>query len=50
LIEHIDQRDDAAFWGNFDMKKAVRAGMEIEKRPFSGEIGFLPTVSNGLSR
>jgi octaheme c-type cytochrome (tetrathionate reductase family) len=46
VYNHLWGNDDDAFWGNFDMKKAIAAGMAIEKRPFSGEIGFLPTVSN----
>ncbi len=39
-------KDDTAFWGNFDMLKSVTAGMKHEQRPFSGEVGFLQTVSN----
>ncbi|HUO53617.1 MAG TPA: tetrathionate reductase family octaheme c-type cytochrome [Rhodoblastus sp.] len=46
VYNHLWGSDDTAFWGNFDIKKSIEAGMKIEKRPFSGEIGFLPTVSN----
>ncbi|ARE42077.1 Octaheme tetrathionate reductase [Rhodovulum sp. P5] len=46
VYNHLWGDDDAAFWGNFDIAKSIEAGMEIEQRPFSGEIGFLPTVSN----
>ncbi len=46
VYNHLWGKDDTAFWGNFDMVKSVAAGMKIENRPFSGEVGFLPTVSN----
>ncbi len=46
VYNHLWGADDTAFWGNFDLKKSIGAGMATEKRPFSGEIGFLPTVSN----
>jgi octaheme c-type cytochrome (tetrathionate reductase family) len=46
VYNHLWGADDSAYWGNFDLKKAIAAGMEIEKRPFSGEIGFLRTVSS----
>lgn len=46
VFNHLWGADDTAFWGNFDLAKSVAAGMKIENRPFSGQIGFLPTVSN----
>lgn len=46
VYNHLWGKDDTAFWGNFDMVKSVAAGMKHENRPFSGEVGFLPTVSN----
>ena len=46
VYNHLWGKDDTAFWGNFDMVKSVAAGMKLENKPFSGEIGFLPTVSN----
>ena len=46
VYNHLWGNDDTAYWGNFDLKKSIAAGMAIEKRPFSGDIGFLPTVSN----
>ncbi len=46
VYNHLWGTDDTAFWGNFDLVKAVTEGMKRENRPFSGEVGFLPTVSN----
>ncbi|MCE1236259.1 MAG: tetrathionate reductase family octaheme c-type cytochrome [Hyphomicrobiales bacterium] len=46
VFNHLWGKDDTAFWGNFDIVKSVAAGMKLENRPFSGEVGFLPTVSN----
>lgn len=46
VFNHLWGNDDTSFWGNFDMLKAVAAGMEQQKRPFSGEVGFIQSVSN----
>ncbi len=46
VFNHLWGADNTAFWGNFNIKKAIAAGMAIEHRPFSGQIGFLKTVSN----
>ena len=40
---HLWGDDDAAFWGNFDFAKAVKKGMVIAGRPYSGDFGFVRT-------
>lgn len=45
VYTHLWGEDDAAFWGNYDFKKAVAKGMQEAKLAFSGELGFIPTVS-----
>ncbi len=45
VYTHLWGEDDAAFWGNYDFKKAVAKGMQVAGKPYSGELGFIPTVS-----
>ena len=35
--------NDYALWGNFDFARAIRKGMEIAGREYSGEFGFVHT-------
>jgi len=42
---HLWGDDDAAFWGNYDFAKAIKAGMEKNGIPYSGEYGFIETYS-----
>lgn len=44
-IAHLAGNDDAAYWKNLDWGKAVAAGMKAVNAPFSGEVGFIETVS-----
>ncbi len=37
--------DDTSLWGNYDFGKAIKVGMEKYKIPYSGEYGFVKTVS-----
>ena len=40
---HLWGNDDAAFWGNLDFAKAIRKGMEVAGREYSGKFGFVHT-------
>ncbi len=42
---HLWGDDDAAFWGNYDMAKAIAYGMKEAGKPYSGEYGFIDTYS-----
>jgi octaheme c-type cytochrome (tetrathionate reductase family) len=42
---HLWGEDDSAFWGNYDFAKAIKVGMEKNQIPYSGEFGFIETVS-----
>jgi octaheme c-type cytochrome (tetrathionate reductase family) len=42
---HLWGNDDAAFWGNYDFGKAIKAGMKKNNKPYSGEFDFVETVS-----
>jgi octaheme c-type cytochrome (tetrathionate reductase family) len=42
---HLWGDDDAAFWGNYDFGRAIQAGMERSNLPYSGEYGFIETLS-----
>ncbi len=42
---HLWGDDSDAFWGNYDFAKAIKVGMEKSGKPYSGEYGFIPTVS-----
>ncbi len=37
--------DDNALWGNYDFGKSIKAGMEKNNIPYSGEWGFVETYS-----
>lgn len=45
VYTHLWGEDDAAFWGNYDFKKAVAVGMERAGKPFSGKVDFVSTES-----
>jgi octaheme c-type cytochrome (tetrathionate reductase family) len=42
---HLWGDDENAFWGNYDFGRAIKAGMDKFDLPYSGEHGFLETVS-----
>lgn len=42
---HLWGNDDDAFWGNYDFGRAIKAGMEKNDIPYSGEYGFIETNS-----
>jgi octaheme c-type cytochrome (tetrathionate reductase family) len=42
---HLWGDDADAYWGNYDFGRAIRAGMERGGLPYSGEFGFVETVS-----
>ena len=46
VYTHLWGEDGDSFWGNFDMQKAVERGMADYNLPYSGELGFVSTVSN----
>ena len=37
--------DEDAFWGNYDFGRAIERGMEQNNIPYSGDYGFVETVS-----
>ena len=37
--------NNTSLWGNYDFSKAIKAGMEKFSLPYSGEYGFINTVS-----
>ena len=37
--------DDDSFWGNYSFERAIKAGMESNGIPYSGEFGFIDTYS-----
>jgi len=43
VIPHTAGPDDAAFWGNYDWEKSIRAGMQSVGADFSGKFGFAAT-------
>jgi len=45
VYTHLWGADDAAFWGNFNMKKAIEYGMKEFHKPYSGQFGFIETYS-----
>ncbi len=45
VYTHLWGTDDAAFWGNFNMKKAIAYGMKEFNKPYSGQFGFIETYS-----
>ena len=42
---HLWGDDKNAYWGNYDFGNAIRAGMEKNNIPYSGEYGFVETYS-----
>lgn len=42
---HLWGNDENAYWGNYDFGKAIKAGMEKNNLPYSGEYGFVETYS-----
>lgn len=42
---HLWGKDENAFWGNYDLQKAITAGMAEFDKPYSGEYGFVETYS-----
>ncbi len=42
---HLWGTDKDALWGNFDFANAIRAGMEQQGKPYSGQYGFVETYS-----
>lgn len=42
-VPHLFGKDEAAFWKNFDWKKAIEAGLQARNVKFSGEYGFVET-------
>ncbi|NOQ89486.1 MAG: tetrathionate reductase family octaheme c-type cytochrome [Gammaproteobacteria bacterium] len=42
---HLWGDDQDAYWGNYDFGNAIRAGMEKNNLPYSGEYGFVETYS-----
>ena len=45
VYTHLWGDDDDAYWGNYDMGKAIAHGMKQFGLPYSGQYGFLETVS-----
>ncbi|MDP3759750.1 MAG: tetrathionate reductase family octaheme c-type cytochrome [Ramlibacter sp.] len=45
VVAHLAGKDDTAYWTNLNWEKAVAAGMADVKRPFSGQVAFIPTES-----
>ncbi|MDH5631630.1 MAG: tetrathionate reductase family octaheme c-type cytochrome [Gammaproteobacteria bacterium] len=44
-VFHTAGKDEAAFWGNYDWKKSLEAGMAATGIPFSGKYDFVETES-----
>lgn len=42
---HLWGDDPDSFWGNYDFGRAIKVGMERNGKPYSGEHGFIDTVS-----
>jgi octaheme c-type cytochrome (tetrathionate reductase family) len=42
-VFHTAGKDDTAFWGNYDWKKALEVGMAATDTPFSGKFDFVET-------
>jgi octaheme c-type cytochrome (tetrathionate reductase family) len=45
VYTHLWGEDEDAFWGNYDMGKAVERGMKEFGLPYSGEFGYVETTS-----
>jgi len=46
LVVHTAGEDDTALWHNFDWQKAIVAGTQAAKLPYSGQYGFVSTEMN----
>lgn len=42
---HLWGDDDSAYWGNYNMAKAISYGMKEAGKPYSGDFGFIETAS-----
>ena len=42
---HLWGDDQDAYWGNYDLGRAIKVGMEQHGLPYSGEFGFVETYS-----
>lgn len=42
---HLWGDDEDAYWGNYDLGRAIAVGMEKNEMPYSGEYGFVDTYS-----
>ena len=42
---HLWGNDDDAYWGNYDFGRAIKVGMQKNNIPYSGEYGFVDTLS-----
>jgi len=45
VYTHLWGEDDAAYWGNYDMAAAIEKGMADFGLDYSGEFGFIETIS-----
>lgn len=45
VYTHLWGDDTDAYWGNYDMGKAIAHGMQQFNKPYSGEFGFIETYS-----
>ena len=42
---HLWGDDKDAYWGNYDLGRAIAVGMQKNEMPYSGEYGFVDTYS-----
>ena len=42
---HLWGDDEDAYWGNYDLGRAIAVGMQKNEMPYSGEYGFVDTYS-----
>jgi octaheme c-type cytochrome (tetrathionate reductase family) len=42
---HLWGNDDDSYWGNYDFGRAIKVGMQKNNIPYSGEFGFVDTLS-----
>jgi hypothetical protein len=45
VYTHLWGDDQDAYWGNYDMAKAIERGMKEYNLPYSGKFGFVETLS-----
>ena len=43
VVTSLSDDKESALWINYDVEKAVAAGMKIAGKPYSGEVGFVAT-------